>query len=125
MTARLSPRGFTLALAALLAATAVLGPAACGPPDDSPAGLYRRHCARCHGLDGRGNRRAVEAKPGLNLKRSELLAEGDRAEVRRRIVEGEGTMPPFADKLTAEQIEALVDLSYVLAGLEPPPAATP
>lgn len=120
-----SPRRFAFALAAALAATAALGPAACGPPDDSPAGLYREHCARCHGLDGRGNRRAVDAKPGLDLERSELLADGARQEVRRRIAEGEGTMPAFEEKLTPQQIETLVDLSFELAGLAPPPPHGP
>lgn len=121
---RLSPRAFTLALTAALAATAALGPSACGPGDDTPAGLYRKHCARCHGVDGRGNRRAVQAKPGLDLVRSELLADGDRQAVRQRIAEGEGTMPAFGEKLTPQQIDALVDLSYELAGLAPP-APTP
>jgi mono/diheme cytochrome c family protein len=91
--------------------------AACRPADDGPQGLYRKHCARCHGLDGRGNPRAVDSKPGLDLTTSELMAEGERAEVRRRIVDGEGTMPAFGDKLTAEEIESLVELSYELAGL--------
>lgn len=118
-----SPRRFALALAAALAAAACFG--TCGPPDDSPEGLYREHCARCHGLDGRGNRRAVDAKPGLDLRRSDLLADGARDEVRRRIAEGEGTMPAFEDKLTPQQIETLVDLSFELAGLAPPPPHGP
>lgn len=95
---------------------------ACRAADDGPAGLYRKHCARCHGLDGRGNPRAVDTKPGLDLTTSELMAEGERAEVRRRIVEGEGTMPAFGKKLTAEEIESLVVLSYQLAGLPEPDA---
>ena len=90
---------------------------------DGPEGLYRKHCARCHGLDGRGNPRAVDTKPGLDLTTSKLMAEGERAEVRRRIVEGEGTMPAFGKKLSAEEIESLVVLSYQLAGLPDPGAA--
>jgi len=100
-----------------LAAVTLVGAVACRPADGSPRGLYRQHCARCHGLDGSGNPRAVDAKPGLDLTTSKLLAAGERAEVVRRIAEGEGTMPAFGDKLTPEQIEALVDLSYQLAGL--------
>jgi len=116
------------AAAALLAAgglAAVLSVAACGPEDGTPAGLYRKHCARCHGLDGRGNRRALKSKPGLDLSRSELLAAGRSDEVYRRIVEGEGTMPAFGDKLSREQMLALVALSYELAGIEPPATAPP
>ena len=113
-------------LGAALAATAVAAglALACAPDDAdrSTAALVRRHCARCHGLDGRGNRRAVARQPGLDLTRSELAARGDRAEVRRWIEEGEGTMPGFEEKLSAEEIERLVDWSLALAGGGPPPA---
>ncbi|HEX2253571.1 MAG TPA: cytochrome c [Thermoanaerobaculia bacterium] len=89
--------------------------AACRGGDESTdAGLYRRHCARCHGLDGAGNPRAVGRQPGLDLTRPEVLAEG-RDEIRRRIVEGEGTMPAFGEKLTREQIDRLVALTEHLA----------
>jgi mono/diheme cytochrome c family protein len=110
-----------LALLALaLLAAGCLAAAACGPDDGTPAGLYRKHCARCHGLDGRGNRRTVESKPGLDLSRSELLAAGRSDEVYHRIEHGEGTMPAFGNKLSREQMLALVDLSYELAGIAPP-----
>jgi len=112
----------TAALAASITAAAIVG--ACRPaePAGSTAELVRRHCARCHGLDGRGNRRAVARQPGLDLTRSELADRGDRAEIRRWIEQGEGTMPGFRDKLTAEEIERLVDWSIALAGGEDPPA---
>ena len=112
--------GAALAAAAVLAGLAL----ACRPDesDRSTAGLVRRHCARCHGLDGRGNRRAVARQPGLDLTGSELAARGDRAEIRRWIAEGEGTMPGFREKLTPEELERLVDWSIGLAGGVPPPA---
>jgi mono/diheme cytochrome c family protein len=95
--------------------------AACRGGDESTdEGLYRRHCARCHGLDGTGNPRAVGRQPGLDLTRPEVLDIG-RDEIRRRIVEGEGTMPAFGDKLTPEQIDRLVALSeHLAAGGEMP-----
>ena len=108
----------TLAALCLAAVCLAAGLAACGPDPKSPEGLYRRNCARCHGIDGRGNPRAVKAKPGLDLTLSELAARRDRAEIRRRIVDGEGTMPAFGDKLTAQQVTALVELSLRLAGVE-------
>jgi len=111
-------RRAALAVLALGALAVAAGLAACAD-DGTPRGLYRRHCARCHGLDGAGNPRAVDAQPGLDLTRSELAERGDRAAIRRRIVEGEGTMPGFGDKLTAEQIDALVALSLELAGEAP------
>ena len=122
------PGGTTVPSAALGAALAAAAVAAglalaCGPDDGdrSTAALVRRHCARCHGLDGRGNRRAVARQPGLDLTRSELAARGDRAEVRRWIEEGEGTMPGFEEELSNEEIERLVDWSMGLVGGGPLP----
>lgn len=118
-------RGAGASLAAFLtAAASIVG--ACRPaePAGSTPDLVRRHCARCHGLDGRGNRRAVARQPGLDLTRSGLADRGDRAEIRRWIEEGEGTMPGFRDKLTAEEIERLVDWSIALAGGGRPPEET-
>lgn len=106
-------------MVALAALATAIGLAACGPDDDSPRGVYRAQCARCHGLDGRGNPRAVDAKPGLDLRESDLAQRLDRAEIRRRIVEGEGTMPAFGEKLTGDQIDSLVELSIELAGVDP------
>lgn len=116
--------GLVAALLGVLALASAV--TSCRPDDGTPQGLYRKHCARCHGLDGRGNRRAVKAKPGLDLTRSELAAERDREEIFRRIAEGEGTMPAFKDKLSREEIHALVDLSLELAGVPPyPPGDAP
>ena len=109
-----------LSLAALLLATGLAG---CGPEDDSPRGVYRNQCARCHGLDGGGNPRAVDTKPGLNLKESELVRSLDREAIRRHIVDGKGTMPAYGEKLTAEEIDAMVELSIELGLGRPAPAA--
>jgi mono/diheme cytochrome c family protein len=112
-------RRAALAALALGALAVAVGLPAC-VDDGTPRGLYRRHCARCHGLDGTGNARAVGTQPGLDLTRSELAERGDVAAIRRRIVAGEGTMPGFGEKLTPEQIDALVALSLELAGAAPP-----
>lgn len=104
--------------AAALVALGLLA-AACGPDPSSPAGLYWRQCARCHGVDATGNPRAAKKMEGLDLTVSEMIAAGDRAAVRRRIVEGEGSMPPFGEKLTAAEIDVLVAYTIELAA--PPP----
>lgn len=104
-------------MAGALAAAAVLGgPAsACrpAPRPESAEGLYRLFCARCHGDDGRGTRAQLESYPKADLLLSEAIARGDRAAVLRRTVEGFGPMPPFRDKLSAEELEKVTD--YVLA----------
>jgi mono/diheme cytochrome c family protein len=57
---------------------------------------------------------------GLDLTRSQMIAAGDRAAIRENLVHGEGSMPPFGDKLTAEQIDVLVAYTLELAGAPPP-----
>lgn len=93
--------------------------AACRPDPSTPAGLYHRQCARCHGVDGTGNRRAAKTMEGLDLTKSEMIAAGDRAAIRDNLVHGEGSMPPFGEKLTGEQIDTLVAYTLELAGRGP------
>lgn len=94
--------------------------ASCAPDPATPAGLYHRQCARCHGSDGSGNRRAAKTMPDLDLTASPMVTAGDRDEIRRRIVEGEGSMPPFGDKLSGAEIEVLVAYTLELAGRQAP-----
>lgn len=101
-------RGGLLGLAALLAV-------ACGPDPSTPEGLYYHQCARCHGVDATGNPRAAKKMEGLDLTVSEMIAAADREAVRERIVEGEGSMPPFGEKLTAAEIDVLVAYTLDLA----------
>jgi mono/diheme cytochrome c family protein len=54
----------------------------------------------------------VRDKPGLDLTTSGWVRRGDRDEVRERIADGHGSMPAFAKKLSAGELEGLVD--YVL-----------
>lgn len=98
----------------MLAAAALA--AACGPDPATPAGLYHRQCARCHGVDGTGNPRAAKTMDGLDLTRSEMVAAGDRTALRANLVHGEGSMPPFGEKLTPQQIDTLVEYTLELAG---------
>lgn len=82
--------------------------AGCGPREPLPAPeAYGRYCARCHGDDGRGDRKAVRLNPRLDLVRSEMVRDGDDALVRERIADGRGAMPGFERKLTAGEIEEL------------------
>jgi mono/diheme cytochrome c family protein len=56
---------------------------------------------------------------GLDLTASEMIAAGDRAAIRDNLVHGEGSMPPFGEKLEPEQIDALVTYTLELAGRGP------
>ena len=104
--------------ALVLAAAAVLAGAAaaagCSDGGAKAAATYRASCARCHGADGRGDRRSVGLYPSLDLTSSPMVRAGSRGRglIYRRISEGWGAMPGFSHRLEREDIEDLVD--YVL-----------
>lgn len=104
-----------LALPGLLAllGTASAGCAGAREHHDG-AELYRVYCARCHGPDGKGDPRSIGLYPNLDLTESPLARAGahGRSAIARRISEGYGAMPGFADRLGAEDLESLTN--YVL-----------
>jgi len=81
--------------------------------DRSAPALYKRSCARCHGDRGQGARK-VKLYPYLDLLSSPMVRKGDRAAVRRRLVEGYGPMPSFRRRLSPEEVERLVDFTLRL-----------
>jgi mono/diheme cytochrome c family protein len=82
--------------------------------DRSAPALYRKSCARCHGDRGQGPKKPVKLYPKLSLLASPMVRQGDRAAVRRRIVEGSGPMPSFRRRLTRAEVERLVDFTLQL-----------
>jgi len=107
---RAPARGATLALLSLVAPAL----AGCAGPERDAGELYRAHCARCHAADGTGDRRSVGLYPELDLTASPMVRAGSRARglLYRRISEGYGAMPGFADRLETADVQRLVD--YVL-----------
>jgi ubiquinol-cytochrome c reductase cytochrome c subunit len=97
-------RGAGRGLALLLALAAWTG-AAWGQADPaSGAGLYAQDCAVCHGPRGQG-------KIGPSLQ-----AAHDAQPVLAMIRGGKGMMPPFAQRLTPAQMQAVADyVSHTLA----------
>ncbi len=79
--------------------------------DESDGGkLFLKLCAPCHGPDGRARTRAARKLGVKDLTKSET----SDAEIRKQIIEGRKDkngaqkMPAFGDRVTAEQIEALL-----------------
>ena len=71
--------------------------------------IYVRNCARCHGLDGRG-----QTDQGRKYDVPDLVDEAKElssAKISKIITNGRLDMPAFGKKLTKKQISALV--SYV------------
>jgi len=100
------------------ALTLAVAAAGCGPPTSGrgAAELYRDHCTRCHGDDGRGDPRALSLSPNSDFSRSTLVRRRARGPIYLRISQGFGSMPAFSHKLERGDIDLLVD--YVL-GLPP------
>jgi cbb3-type cytochrome c oxidase subunit III len=71
--------------------------------------VFSRNCARCHGLDGKG-----QTEQGRKYDVPDLtteLKQASSAKIVRVITHGKLDMPAFGKKLTKKQIKALA--SYV------------
>ncbi len=91
---------------------------ACGPPRPlTPQVSYDYFCARCHGDDGTGDPRTVGLNPKLDLLTSDMIESRDGTAIRQRIVQGEGAMPGFREKLEPHEIDELV--AYTLERFGP------
>ncbi len=110
-TATLNPRtARRLCLVALCCSAGLGGVRGAGV--DGTRSLFLTNCAPCHGPDGRARTPAARKLGVKDLTQSQL----PDAEIRRQIIEGrrdktaKEQMPAFEDKLTGEQITALVAL---------------
>jgi mono/diheme cytochrome c family protein len=86
--------------------------------DVSGAVLFRDNCARCHGPDLKGTRKA----PALAEIRSKKHWTDER--ITNRILDGAGKkMPAFRESFTEDQIRELI--AYLRAENRPTPPAAP
>lgn len=78
----------------------------------TPAANFENQCASCHGMDGKARTPQGKKARAKDLAESKL----SDAEIERQIREGSPDqrkttkMPAFAEKLSAEEISALVPL---------------
>lgn len=108
----------------LLAFTLLAGPARAAAPDDAARALYVKKCANCHGEDGK-----AETKLGKKYK-ADSFADGSwqgrhsDEKIEKAIREGKPKtkMKPFKDKLTPEQIKAMVQVVRSFAPPKDAPA---
>lgn len=63
---------------------------------------YRNNCISCHGTD-------LQGRVGANTNLKEIGARMDTKAITIQIEDGEGLMPAFKDKLTAEEIAGLAE----------------
>ncbi|MBA3241182.1 MAG: cytochrome c [Acidobacteria bacterium] len=72
------------------------------------AALYAKHCATCHGNDGRAKTFKGKFKKTRDLTDAQWQAEVSDERLFNSITQGRGKMPSFKKKLSAAQIESLV-----------------
>ncbi|HET7437081.1 MAG TPA: cytochrome c [Thermoanaerobaculia bacterium] len=90
--------------AVLLIAAVTLAPAAFAADG---AATYKAKCAACHGADGKGDS-AMGKKLGLrDLGSPEVQKQTDQ-QLHDWTANGKGKMPAYKDKLSADEIKALV-----------------
>jgi mono/diheme cytochrome c family protein len=103
---------FSATYQGLLAATALIT-----KPGNWPAAnatqLYAKHCASCHGKDGRAKTIKGRLKHARNLTDGEWQGKVGDERIFNSIMNGKEKMPAYGKKLSQEQIESLV--TYVRA----------
>jgi mono/diheme cytochrome c family protein len=72
----------------------------------STAALYRRHCASCHGVDGKSNTAKGVETDADDLTTAKVQGMST-ARIAAVIRTGKGDMPGFARKMTAAQINSV------------------
>jgi mono/diheme cytochrome c family protein len=77
------------------------------PPQGSAEKEYKANCVTCHSLDGSGSSPAGKALKAKDLKSPEVQSATD-ADLTAVITNGNGKMPAFGKKLSADVIKGLV-----------------
>lgn len=97
------------------------------PADEAaldPKKLYTKNCAACHRPSGEGGKMEFEGKTinpdNLTSAKAKKLSDDKIANIVKEGVEDDG-MPSFKDKLTDEQINAII--SYIRSDLQKVPAS--
>ena len=79
--------------------------------------LYSHKCQGCHGADGKADTKQGHKYKIADFTDRKWSKSWDRAHVRKTIEDGvQGEMPPWKDKLSAEEIDAIAGYVFVLAG---------
>ena len=82
----------------------------CLQAQNDAASVFKSKCVMCHGADGSGNTPSGKALKAKDLRTEDTQKKSD-ADITAVITNGRGKMPPFGQKLKADQIQQLV--SYV------------
>ena len=78
--------------------------------------VFRRLCANCHGLDGRGNTVRYMSNDWADLTDNSWKTYGDDGSLEAVIREGVFSQMPAHDELSREEMRALLDYLRKLRG---------
>jgi mono/diheme cytochrome c family protein/uncharacterized membrane protein len=79
------------------------------PEHSAVEALYRRHCVKCHGSDGTGNKKRSRWPEIPDFTDASWQARRTNAELTESIMDGKGSaMPPLGEDLGEEQASGLV-----------------
>lgn len=118
MMSRRAPRAVRPALLVLLA-TIGISASGCGDlfePKDPGERVYRRLCASCHGMDGRGNTVRYMGNEWADLTDSGWKTYGDDGSIENTIREGVFGKMPAHGELTREEMRDLLRYLRKLRG---------
>lgn len=77
--------------------------------DDTDAEqIYAQRCARCHGEDGKAGTKIGKRMGARNFTDAQWHKDTKDEDIFSTIKDGNGAMPAFGNKLTDDQIKALV-----------------
>ncbi len=85
-------------------------------PKDPGERIYRRYCASCHGVDGRGNTVRSMSSDWADLTDSSWKTYGDDGSIETTIREGVFGQMPARNELTREEMRALLGYLRKLRG---------
>jgi mono/diheme cytochrome c family protein len=74
----------------------------------SPAALYVRNCASCHGRDGGAKTPKARFNHARKLSDSEWQNRTSDERIFNSIMNGKGEMPAYGKKLSEQEIDSLV-----------------
>jgi mono/diheme cytochrome c family protein len=72
-----------------------------------PAVMYAQNCARCHGMNGRGDPEIKKTLPVRDFSDPVFLAKAQTDDIVRVIMAGKGQMPAFGASLSLPKIQSL------------------
>ncbi|HEV2829013.1 MAG TPA: cytochrome c [Pyrinomonadaceae bacterium] len=74
----------------------------------TPAALYARNCASCHGRDGGARTAKARVNHARKLSDSEWQNRTSDERIFNSIMNGKGKMPAYGKKLSEQEIDSLV-----------------